>query len=319
MIIYNKYILFTLKFPRPLLLTCSHMLFAIVATQLVQALAGAYTGPGQTSYLSRAIGRRPKVSAFFFMTRIVPIGVFFAMNLWLSNLALVYISISLTAMLKKSSIILVMLASFAVNLLDPSWAKVSAALVVTVGVVVATYHEVDASAQGIAFQLLAVISDVLRLVLINLLLRQEQHTLNPFHSLRLFAPCCALCLLPLLLAYEGIPPLQRVLEVGPWLLTGNLLLSFAVNICLLIVVQVTSSTVLTFAGVGKDIVLLSVSYFGFGAPIQAMQLIGYAISVVGLLVYKKTGEGSTYAAVKGSESGHVAQQIKAQPARANVV
>ncbi|GAB5363188.1 hypothetical protein AAMO2058_000861900 [Amorphochlora amoebiformis] len=283
MIIMNKYILYTLHFPHPLFLTVCHMSFAIIATQSLDFVSKIFP-KGVTS---RFIGDGPSVSWLEFATRVVPVGICFAANLWLSNLALVYIPISLVTMIKKGSIMLVLTASCIVGLMRPDKTQVGAALVVTLGVVIATYHEADPDIVGIMIQGGAVVMDACRLVLINLLLALPRLRMNPFHSLRLFAPCCAMCLVPLLILYEGLPKASQLIEIGPLILAANFVLSFCVNIFLLLVVKATNSTVLTLSGVFKDIVLLSTSFFFFGAPIQNSQKIGYGISLFGLLVYRK--------------------------------
>eukprot|EP00472_Partenskyella_glossopodia_P008595 CAMPEP_0197517872 /NCGR_PEP_ID=MMETSP1318-20131121/2938_1 /TAXON_ID=552666 /ORGANISM="Partenskyella glossopodia, Strain RCC365" /LENGTH=475 /DNA_ID=CAMNT_0043067781 /DNA_START=122 /DNA_END=1549 /DNA_ORIENTATION=+ len=287
MIIFNKYILFTLKFKRPLFLTISHMVFAILTTNVLMGFDSlAPRGPNRQGSLHWLIGEKPNISWKAIILRVFPVGLFFALNLWLSNLALLFIPISLTAMIKKGSIMLVVIFSWIVGLSVPSCSKLSAAVVVTFGVIIATYHEVNISVFGMSVQMLAVTFDVARLILINLLLRSADLKLNHFHSLRLFAPCCAMCLIPLLIAYEGFPSIPRLFAIGLPILGANLCLSFLVNISLLLVVQASSSTVLTLSGVGKDILLLWVSFFWFGSPIQAIQILGYVVSVFGILVYK---------------------------------
>ena len=75
----------------------------------------------------------------------------------------------------------------------------------------------------------------------------------------------------------------------PLILLSNAAVAFLLNIAAVFLVGAGSGLVLTLAGVFKDILLISGSVLIFGAQITPVQVLGYSIALVGLVLYKTTG------------------------------
>ena len=76
---------------------------------------------------------------------------------------------------------------------------------------------------------------------------------------------------------------------SPLMLISNAAIAFLLNIAAVFLVGAGSGLVLTLAGVFKDILLITGSVLIFGAQITPVQVVGYSIALLGLILYKTTG------------------------------
>lgn len=76
------------------------------------------------------------------------------------------------------------------------------------------------------------------------------------------------------------------------ILISNAAVAFLLNIAAVFLVSAGSGLVLTLAGVFKDILLITGSVLIFGAQITPLQVLGYSIALVGLVLYKTAGNKS---------------------------
>ena len=137
--------------------------------------------------------------------------------------------------------------------------------------------------------------------------------MNPLVSLHYYAPVCALINLLVLPFTEGLEPFYEIMRVGcvlpvstsfsaphtdiccdggiysPLMLISNAAIAFLLNIAAVFLVGAGSGLVLTLAGVFKDILLITGSVLIFGAQITPVQVVGYSIALLGLILYKTTG------------------------------
>ena len=123
---------------------------------------------------------------------------------------------------------------------------------------------------------------------------------------------------------EGMAPFQELMRVGPIILLSNASIAFGLNVAAVFLIGVTSSLVLTLAGVFKvpsspillrsyipdlpaqDILLISGSVLIFSYPITPLQVFGkflsprtpsvsdcsptgYSVALGGLILFKTSG------------------------------
>lgn len=87
--------------------------------------------------------------------------------------------------------------------------------------------------------------------------------------------------------FEGAAPFQDALELVGWkVLVGNATTALALNIAVVFLIGCASSLVLTLSGVIKDILLVLGSVVIMGSTVTFTQMIGYAIALGGLVVFK---------------------------------
>ena len=100
-------------------------------------------------------------------------------------------------------------------------------VVVTVGVAIASYGEINFNITGVMFQMASIVSESTRLVMVQLLLQSRGLKLNPVTTLYYVAPCCFAFLLLPFIFLEG-PKLMADpnLSINPLIFLANALVAF---------------------------------------------------------------------------------------------
>ncbi|XP_075496461.1 putative sugar phosphate/phosphate translocator At2g25520 [Primulina tabacum] len=293
-IVYNKYILDhkLYNWPFPISLTMIHMVFcsslAFAAVRLFKIVDPV------------ALNRR------VYITSVVPIGALYALSLWLSNSAYIYLSVSFIQMLKA----LMPVAVYSIGILFKKDAFKSNTmlnmLAISVGVGVAAFGEAKYDSWGVLLQLGAVLFEATRLVMIQILLTSKGINLNPITSLYYVAPSC--------LAFLSVPwifvefPLLRQRSGFHFdfaIFGTNSLCAFALNLAVFLLVGKTSALTMNVAGVVKDWLLIAFSWSVIKDTVTPLNLFGYGLAFLGVAYYNH----SKLQALKAKEA-----QKKAPPA-----
>jgi len=277
-ILFNKYILAELGFPYPLSLTMIHMAFCSLASFILVHILKIVSVP----VLNRKQYRK----------KILPIGILFSMSLSFSNTAYLHLSVSFIQMLKALSPVIVFIVSCALRqrLFAP---KVLANMVIiTVGVMIASYGEINFIWNVVFVQLVGIVMEALRLVLVQTLLHSEQLSLNSITTMYFISPVCFLFLifpfcfmeLPILLSKAS----QQTMLYDPvqlGILFSNACTAFSLNLAVYALIGKTSALTMNVAGVVKDWLLICLSNVIFHAPVSWLQLQGYPLVFVGVCYY----------------------------------
>ncbi|OAA76281.1 DUF250 domain membrane protein [Akanthomyces lecanii RCEF 1005] len=274
-ILFNKWVLVTLEFKYPVILTTYHLVFATVVTQVM----ARYT----TMLDSR---KAVKMTGRIYLRAVVPIGVFFSASLILSNVAYLYLSVSFIQMLKATTPMAVLLAGWALGVSQPTLKQAANVSVIVFGVIIASFGEIDFVLAGFVIQLGGVMFEALRLTMVQRLLSGDLK-MDPLVSLYYFAPVCAALNAVIALLTE-VPrcTMAQVLHVGLFTFFLNGLCAFMLNVSLVLLIGKTSAVVLTICGVLKDILLVVASMVLFGSQVTALQFFGYSIALGGMVYYK---------------------------------
>ncbi|XP_060189009.1 probable sugar phosphate/phosphate translocator At5g25400 [Lycium barbarum] len=111
-----------------------------------------------------------------YLTCILPIGALYSVSLWLSNSAYIYLSVSFIQMLKA----LMPVAVYTIGILFKKDSFKNSTmgnmLAISVGVAIAAYGEAKYDSWGVLLQLLAVLVEATRLVMIQILLTSKGKT-----------------------------------------------------------------------------------------------------------------------------------------------
>eukprot|EP00976_Prorocentrum_cordatum_P106685 1194503-Prorocentrum_minimum.AAC.1 len=156
-ILFNKYILSEYGFPYPVALTLIHMGFcSIVAILVVRVFEWIPSNNMDSDVYFRAV---------------VPIGALYAVTLWLGNTAYLYISVSFIQMLKALMPVAVFTTGTMFGTETFSTNTLVNMLVITVGVMIASYGEINFILIGVLVQLASIASESTRLTLVQILLQ----------------------------------------------------------------------------------------------------------------------------------------------------
>ncbi|CAN4076901.1 unnamed protein product [Withania somnifera] len=293
-IVYNKYILDRKLYgwPFPISLTMIHMTFcSSFAFLLVRVFK--FVEPVS---LSRNV----------YLTCILPIGALYSVSLWLSNSAYIYLSVSFIQMLKA----LMPVAVYTIGILFKKDtfknSTMGNMMAISVGVAIAAYGEAKYDSWGVLLQLLAVLFEATRLVMIQILLTSKGISLNPITSLYYVAPSC-LVFLSIPWIFVELPILRdnSSFQFDFAIFGTNSLCALALNLAVFLLVGKTSALTMNVAGVVKDWLLIAFSWSVIKDTVTPVNLIGYSLAFLGVAYYNH----QKLQALKAKEA-----QKKAQPA-----
>ncbi|KAI9746151.1 MAG: hypothetical protein M1818_000832 [Claussenomyces sp. TS43310] len=279
-ILFNKWILDTLHFRYPVLLTTWHLTFATIMTQIL----------ARTTKLLDA-RKTMKMTGRVYLRAIMPIGLFFSLSLICGNLTYLYLSVAFIQMLKATTPVAVLLAGWAMGVERPNLKVLINVSFIVVGVILASIGEIKFVLIGFLFQLGGIIFEAVRLVMVQRLLNGAEYKMDPLVSLYYFAPVCALMNGFVALVWE-VPrvTVSEFQAVGFPIFFANALIAFLLNVSVVFLIGKTSSLVLTLCGVLKDILLVGASMLIWGTEVSALQFFGYSIALGGLVYYKLGGD-----------------------------
>jgi len=273
-IIYNKWILAVFGFPYPITLTMWHMGFSsVLAFILVR------TGVVPSANLSRET----------YMKAIVPIGGLFAITLWLSNAAYLYLSVSFIQMLKALMPVSVFAIGCIFGMESYNPKTLVNMIVVTIGVIIASYGEINFVVIGVLLQLASVATESTRLMLIQILLQRRGLSLNPITTMYYIAPASFLFLSVPFALLELRPVMNDPnVSFNPVIFLSNAGAAFALNMSVFMLIGKTSALTMNVAGVIKDWLLIGLSVVIFQAKVTSINLGGYLIAFGGVVFYNYT-------------------------------
>ncbi|KVI10594.1 protein of unknown function DUF250 [Cynara cardunculus var. scolymus] len=292
-IFFNKWVLSSkeINFPYPLGLTLLHMVFSsVLCFVLTKVLKILKVEEGMTLEI--------------YTTSVIPIGAMFAMTLWLGNTAYLYISVAFAQMLKAVMPVAVFILGVAAGLEVMSSRMLLIMCVISFGVLVASYGEININWVGVVYQMGGVVGEALRLIFMEILVKRKGLKLNPISMMYYVSPCrhvlipleldknldslcSALCLLvPWIFLEKPKMDAQGTWNFQPLVLTLNSLCTFALNLSVFLVIQHTSALTIRVAGVVKDwvVVLLSALLFA-DTKLTMINIFGYAIAIGGVAAY----------------------------------
>ncbi len=273
-IVYNKYILDRKLYgwPFPISLTMIHMAFC---SSLAYLLVSVFKVVEPVS-----------MSRDLYFKSVVPIGLLYALSLWLSNSAYIYLSVSFIQMLKA----LMPVAVYTIGVLfkkegfkNETFANMMS---ISFGVAVAAYGEAKFNSWGVTLQLGAVAFEATRLVLIQILLTSKGISLNPITSLYYVAPCCFVFLsVPWIIVEFPVLRDTSSFHFDCLIFGTNSLCAFALNLAVFLLVGKTSALTMNVAGVVKDWLLIAFSWSVIKDTVTPINLVGYGLAFLGVAYY----------------------------------
>lgn len=217
---YNKFVFDSrtgLGFKFPMTLVLCHMAFCSLASAVLIRL-----GVSPTVDMTWADYRRC----------IVPIALFFSVSLACSQSAYVHLSVSFVQMIKTALPAVTFFVSVAAGILRFDLPLLGTIVVISLGVAVASYGELEFVLIGVVYQLTALVADAVRLVLTEKLLKARGVTFNPLQVLYYVAPC-SLPFLVVAWAYWEFPALvaedREPCRITGWHVLANCINAFAVR------------------------------------------------------------------------------------------
>ncbi|PYH29593.1 SDR family oxidoreductase [Aspergillus neoniger CBS 115656] len=274
-ILFNKWVIESTEFRYPIILTTWHLVFATLATQLLARTTSMLDGR-----------KRMRMDGRTYVRMIIPIGILYSGSLVCSNIVYLYLNVSFIQMLKACGPIVTLLTSWAWHVKTPSLESFLNILLIAFSVALAVAGEVQFSWLGVIYQLASLVFDANRLVMIQILLSDEGQKMDPLVTLYYSAPVCAFTnfMIAFYTELRGFS-WSVVGETGFGVLLANAAVGFMLNVSIFVLIGKTSGLTMTLVSVPKNILLIVCSVVIWGTQITSLQMVGYAIALLGLLYY----------------------------------
>ncbi|PHH72783.1 hypothetical protein CDD83_4878 [Cordyceps sp. RAO-2017] len=193
--LYNKWMFDQnrLNFAFPLFTTSMHMLVQFVLAGLVLYFVPslrphAHSSDGGRSRHETEPNNSTGMSKMFYLTRIGPCGAATGLDIGLGNASLKFISLTFYTMCKSSSLAFVLLFAFLFRLETPTWRLVTIIAIMTMGVILMVFGEVQFKLGGFVLVISAAFFSGFRWGLTQILLLRNPATSNPFSSIFFLSP-----------------------------------------------------------------------------------------------------------------------------------
>lgn len=280
-LLLNKYLLSIYGFRYPAFLTLCHMLACSLMSYGLAA--------------SQAVTLQPVKSKQQFY-KIATLAIIFCITVVLGNVSLRFIPVSFNQALGATTPAFTALLA-AVMLSHRETKGVYLSLVpVIIGIVIASGAEPMFNIVGFAAALTATAGRALKSVLQGIMLSDSSEKMDSLSLLLYMAPVSAAALVPITLYFEP-SALANALVLGRnggfWLLLlFNSFLAYFVNLTNFLVTKYTSALTLQVLGNAKGVVAVVMSVLCFRNPVTFYSILGYAITVGGVVLYSQAKRAS---------------------------
>lgn len=273
-----------MHFPCPLLLTSIHFSIQWAFSHVVCACFPQSLGTDRVR----------NMSWMEWASISLPCGMVTALDVGLSNLALVTITLTFYTMVKSSTPVFVLGWAYLFKLERITWPLIGVVVVIAAGEFLTVYGEVNFILHGFLLCLTASVLSGARWTLVQLKLQRLDPPLkSTIVTMRLLAPSMFWSMLLISLVVErpwqklrstdnDADEVLRVLALG---LIGGVLAIFMI-LCEFYLILRASAVILMIGGVVKELTTIICGIFFFGDRMNALNTTGVCIVFLGVLLYK---------------------------------
>ncbi|EXB89967.1 putative sugar phosphate/phosphate translocator [Morus notabilis] len=276
-LLLNKYLLTGFGFKYPVFLTLCHMVACASLSYVAIGLARVVP--------LQAIKSRSQLG------RLAALSVVFCYSVVCGNVSLRYIPVSFNQAIGATTPFFTAVFAYLMIQKREAWATYAALVPVVVGVVIASGAEPSFHLLGFIMCVVATAARAFKSVLQSILLSSDQgENLNSMNLLLYMAPIAVAFLVPATMLMEK-DALEFTIDIAKkdlkivWYLLFNSSLAYFVNLTNFLVTQHTSALTLQVLGNAKGAVAVVVSILIFKNPISFIGMLGYAITIFGVVLY----------------------------------
>ncbi|RWR95542.1 Triose-phosphate transporter domain-containing protein [Cinnamomum micranthum f. kanehirae] len=282
-LLLNKYLLSNYGFKYPIFLTMCHMtacsLFSYVAIAWMKLV------PMQTV---RSTDQFWKIAALSFV---------FCGSVVSGNVSLRFLPVSFNQAVGATTPFFTAVFAYIMTVKREAWLTYATLVPVVAGVVIASGGEPSFHLFGFIMCVGATAARALKSVLQGILLSSEGEKLNSMNLLLYMAPIAVVFLLPAtLLMEENVVGITLALAREDikiiWYLLFNSALAYFVNLTNFLVTKHTSALTLQVLGNAKGAVAVVVSILIFRNPVSVTGMLGYTLTVFGVILYSEAKKRS---------------------------
>ncbi|KAI5391938.1 probable sugar phosphate/phosphate translocator At3g11320 [Lathyrus oleraceus] len=278
-LLMNKYLLTNYGYKYPVFLTMCHMMLCSVFS---------YVG---ISVLD--IVPLQSVQSKNQLLKICGLSVVFCFSVVCGNVSLNYIPVSFNQAIGATTPFFTAVFAYAVSRKREAWVTYCTLLPVVAGVIIASGSEPSFHLFGFIICVASTAARAFKSVLQSILLSSEGEKLNSMNLLLYMAPIAMLVLLPATLLMEG-NVIRITIELAGedfriiWYLLLSSSLAYFVNLTNFLVTKYTSALTLQVLGNAKGAVAVVISILIFQNPISMIGMLGYVLTIIGVILYSET-------------------------------
>ncbi|XP_051226550.1 probable sugar phosphate/phosphate translocator At3g11320 [Lolium perenne] len=278
-LLLNKFLLSVYGFRYPVFLTACHMSACALLSSLLSAATASKPSSPPRKPLSRGQAARVAV-----------LGAVFCGSVVAGNVSLRYLPVSFNQAVGATTPFFTALIAYAIAARREAGATYAALIPVVAGVVIATGGEPSFHLFGFVMCVGATAGRALKTVLQGILLSSEEEKLNSMDLLRYMAPVAVVLLVPatLIMEPDALSAAAALARADPsfvWMLLLNSSLAYLVNLTNFLVTKHTSPLTLQVLGNAKGAVAVVVSILIFRNPVTVMGMLGYGVTILGVVLY----------------------------------
>ncbi|XP_057754783.1 probable sugar phosphate/phosphate translocator At3g11320 isoform X1 [Arachis stenosperma] len=278
-LLLNKYLLSNYGFKYPVFLTMCHMmmcsLLSFIAISIMQVVP-----------LQNIQSRRQFAKICF-------LSLVFCFSVVCGNISLNYIPVSFNQAIGATTPFFTAVFAYFMTSKREAWVTYCTLLPVVGGVIIATGGERSFHLFGFLICVSSTAARAFKSVLQSILLSSEGEKLNSMNLLLYMAPIAMLVLFPATLLMEKnvigttVDLARNDIRIV-WYLLFSSSLAYFVNLTNFLVTKHTSALTLQVLGNAKGAVAVVVSILIFKNPISVIGMMGYALTVTGVILYSET-------------------------------
>ncbi|KAK7256859.1 hypothetical protein RIF29_30399 [Crotalaria pallida] len=275
----NKYLLSNYGFGYPVFLTMCHMMvcsmFSYIAISLMDIV------PLQSIQSKKQFAK------------ICGLSLVFCFSIVCGNMSLRYIPVSFNQAIGATTPFFTAVFAYMIMRQREAWDTYSTLVPVVAGVIIASRGEPSFHLLGFLLCVSSTAARAFKSVLQAILLSSEEEKLNSMNLLLYLAPIATLVLLPATLLMEE-KVIWITLDLAKkdiriiWYLLFSSSLAYFVNLTNFLVTNRTSALTLQVLGNAKGAVAVVVSILIFKNPISIEGMLGYVLTVTGVIMYGET-------------------------------
>ncbi|XWS71619.1 hypothetical protein CRYUN_Cryun03dG0153500 [Craigia yunnanensis] len=282
-LLLNKFLLSNYGFKYPIFLTLCHMLACSMFSYI--AIAWLKMAPSQ--------GVRSRLQ----LMKISALGVIFCLSVVGGNISLRFLPVSFNQAVGATTPFFTAVFAYVMTMKKEGWVTYVTLVPVVTGVIIAGGGEPLFHLFGFIMCIGATAARALKSVLQGILLSSEGEKLNSMNLLMYMAPVAVIFLLPAaLFMEEGVVGITIALARDDWkfllYLTFNSALAYFVNLTNFLVTKHTSPLTLQVLGNAKGAVAVVISILIFRNPVSVTGMLGYSLTVVGVILYNEAKKRS---------------------------
>jgi len=278
LILFNAHVLST--FHHPITLTLWHHVVSvamILFLRLVRPSLLTIASPG-AGIPELTLGKAIRLG--------LPVAFCQGLGLITGNGAYMYLTVAFLQMMKAWTPTGVYLSGCLMGTQKWSIPIVKCLAIITCGLMVTSVGELKFNLLGFSLQLTSLLTEGVRINLLELRLKSQGYKLNPLTASQVFAPqVAALLLIPTVAFDMSAFDMPKIDSIGKGVFVLNALVAFCLNMAIYLAIQVASGLTFALAGIIKDLALIAAGCILQGTTVTPTQVVGYAIALCGLQAY----------------------------------